>query len=131
VTYLALNADVKAANVDPLMHFDQFGWREGRVPSFAFDAAAYFNANPDVAAAQVDPLAHFLANGAQEGRQPTELLTLATSKGFDTSTISRTIPTWRRRMSIRCSTLIPLAGRKAATRTRSSTSRAISRPTRT
>jgi len=124
-----VNQDVKG--VDPLRHFDTIGWTQGRQPAPSFDATAYLKANPDIAAAHVDPLAHFLANGAQEGRQPTELLTLATSKGFDTSTISRTIPTWRRRMSIRCSTLIPLAGRKAATRTRSSTSRAISRPTRT
>jgi hypothetical protein len=31
--YLAQNPDVKAANVDPLLHFDQYGWKEDRDPS--------------------------------------------------------------------------------------------------
>jgi hypothetical protein len=68
VGYLANYADVDAANVNPLLHYDQFGWREGRDPSVAFDTTAYLAAYPDVAAADINPLTHFLRFGADEGR---------------------------------------------------------------
>jgi hypothetical protein len=67
--YLAANPDVAAAGVDPLAHYEQFGWREGRDPSPDFDVGAYLAANPDVAAAGVEPLQHYLTVGIQEGRQ--------------------------------------------------------------
>ena len=56
--YLAANPDVAAAGVNPLRHYLQFGYQEGRVP-FAptelvaqngFDFVYYLNHNPDVAA---------------------------------------------------------------------------------
>ena len=68
-TYLSLNPSVKALGVDPLLQFDQGGWKVSD-PSIAFDNQKYLAANPDVKAAGVDPLAHFLQYGAQEGRQP-------------------------------------------------------------
>ena len=43
---------MKAAGVDPLTHFDQSGWKEGRAPSIDFDPAAYLAANPDVKTAE-------------------------------------------------------------------------------
>jgi hypothetical protein len=81
-TYLSLNPGVRAAAIDPLVQFDQGGWRSSD-PSIAFDVNAYLNANPDVRAAGVDPLAHFLANGAQEGRSPIAPSVLLASNGFD------------------------------------------------
>ena len=33
VGYLASNADVKAAGINPLDHYWQYGWKEGRDPS--------------------------------------------------------------------------------------------------
>jgi len=66
--YLAQNPDVKAAGVDPLTHFEQHGWHEGRDPSLLFSAAQYLAANPDVRAAGVDPLLHYVQNGQGEGR---------------------------------------------------------------
>jgi hypothetical protein len=66
--YLAVNPDVAAAGIDPLVHYDQFGWREGRDPSAQFDTEAYLEANPDVAAAGINPLTHFLQYGRFEGR---------------------------------------------------------------
>jgi len=81
-TYLSLNPAVKAAGVDPLVQFDQGGWKNSD-PSIAFDNNAYLNANPDVKAAQADPLEHFLANGAQEGRQPIAPTELLSANGFD------------------------------------------------
>jgi hypothetical protein len=81
-TYLSLNPGVKAAGVDPVVQFDQGGWKTSD-PSIYFDNNAYLNANPDVKAAGLDPLAHFLANGAEEGRQPIAPAVLLAANGFD------------------------------------------------
>jgi autotransporter-associated beta strand protein len=81
-TYLSLSPSVKAAGVDPLVQFDQGGWKTSD-PSISFDIAAYLKANPDVAAAGVDPLAQFLQYGESEGRQPIAPLTLVAPNGFD------------------------------------------------
>jgi serralysin len=59
---------VAAAGVDPLLHYETFGWKEGRDPSAQFDTLKYLAANPDVAAAHVNPLDHFLQFGIREGR---------------------------------------------------------------
>ena len=66
--YLATYADVKAAGVNPLDHFHQSGWHEGRDPSVNFDTTDYLANYPDIAAANIDPLAHFLRLGIHEGR---------------------------------------------------------------
>ena len=66
--YLRQNPDVAAAGMDPLAHFEQYGWREGRAPSLVFDDAKYLSANPDVNAAGVDPLLHYIQFGHDEGR---------------------------------------------------------------
>jgi hypothetical protein len=70
-------------NGDPLLQYEQFGWKTGEVPSLNFDPAAYLKANPDVAAAHVDPLQHLLAAGYQEGRQPAAPTKLIAPNGFD------------------------------------------------
>jgi serralysin len=59
---------VAAAGVNPLEHYEQFGFKEGRNPSAFFHANDYLDANPDVAAAHVNPLDHFLQYGIYEGR---------------------------------------------------------------
>ena len=59
--YLAHNPDVAAAGVDPLAHFDTFGWHEGRNPNAFFDTAGYLAHYADVAAAGVNPLQHYEA----------------------------------------------------------------------
>jgi serralysin len=59
---------VKNAGVNPLDHYHDFGWHEGRDPSVNFDTTDYLGHYPDVAAAQTDPLVHFLRFGAFEGR---------------------------------------------------------------
>ena len=43
--------DVAAAGVNPLDHYNMFGWHEGRDPSLDFDTTSYLAANPDVKAA--------------------------------------------------------------------------------
>ena len=65
--------DVAAAGADPLAHFLDYGWREGRDPGPLFDTDWYLNAYRDVAAAGVNPVAHFVAHGAAELRRPNPL----------------------------------------------------------
>ena len=64
--YLANNEDVKKAKVDPIKHYLQFGWKEGRNPSAKFDGNEYLNKRPDVRAAGVCPLIHYLKFGKDE-----------------------------------------------------------------
>ena len=64
------NPDVAAAGVDPLQHFNQRGWHEGRNPNAFFDTSGYLAAYADVGAAGVNPLDHYHAFGWAEGRDP-------------------------------------------------------------
>ena len=66
--YLQHNPDVKAAAIDPLLHYEQYGWKEGRDPSAQFSTSKYLAANADVKAAGLDPLVHYEQHGIQEGR---------------------------------------------------------------
>jgi hypothetical protein len=68
--YLLGNPDVRAAGLDPLMHFCRNGWREGRKPNRYFDPAWYLDQHPDVRAACMNPLLHYLRHGDREGRRP-------------------------------------------------------------
>jgi len=68
VFYLSSWPDVAEAGVDPLEHFLEAGWREGRDPSPDFCSAEYLEANPDLAATGVNPFLHWLAVGQAEGR---------------------------------------------------------------
>ena len=68
--YLAHYADVAASGMDPLKHWQTFGWREGRNPDAVFDTNWYLDHNPDVRAAGIDPLRHYEMSGAREGRDP-------------------------------------------------------------
>jgi hypothetical protein len=69
--YLAANADVRAAGINPFEHFLEYGAREGRAVDQSgrrFDPSAYASQNADVIAAGMDPLLHFTTYGAAEGR---------------------------------------------------------------
>jgi hypothetical protein len=68
--YQAHNPDVLQAGVDPVAHFNIFGWHEGRDPSGFFDTSAYLNANPDARASGVNPLDHYDQIGWRAGRDP-------------------------------------------------------------
>ncbi len=70
--YLETYPDVETAKMDPLVHYLDFGWREGRKPSERFDGDVYFELNPDVKAAQINPLLHYEIYGAKEGRKFTK-----------------------------------------------------------
>lgn len=67
--YLATYPDVAAAGADPLSHFFDLGWREGRDPSSHFATSAYLKANADVARSGINPLIHYVEFGRSEGRE--------------------------------------------------------------
>ena len=67
--YLRNNADVREAELDPLRHYIDHGWREGRNPSPLFDGRFYATANDDVALGGVTPFYHYLTVGRGEGRR--------------------------------------------------------------
>ncbi len=68
--YRATYPDVAVANLDPVRHYFDNGFREGRNPNLYFDTNWYASSNPDVAAAGLNPFLHYLLYGAREGRRP-------------------------------------------------------------
>lgn len=66
--YITAYPDIAEAGVDPVEHYLQHGWLEGRNPSLAFSTRFYLENYPDVAAAQVNPFYHYLTAGKTEGR---------------------------------------------------------------
>jgi O-antigen biosynthesis protein len=68
--YLSQNPDVAKARADPLTHYFEHGWREGRNPHPLFDSTYYLEQNPDVTATGENPFLHFMRHGAKEGRNP-------------------------------------------------------------
>jgi hypothetical protein len=68
--YVAQYSDILQAGVDPIAHYNFFGWHEGRDPNEFFDTSAYLQANPDVRASGVNPLDHYDQIGWRQGRDP-------------------------------------------------------------
>ncbi len=66
--YLAENPDVSGSGVDPVTHFLESGWLEGRDPAPWFSVSDYQELNPDVAASGMHPFVHYLQAGRREGR---------------------------------------------------------------
>lgn len=67
--YLARNADVQAAGVDPARHFLSWGGADRRDPGPRFSSGAYLDLHPDVASSGANPLVHFLKTGWSEQRE--------------------------------------------------------------
>jgi lipopolysaccharide biosynthesis protein len=66
--YLERYPDVRAAGVDPALHYVAQGAAGYRDPGPCFDAAWYLAYYSDVAASGANPLVHYLRHGAKEGR---------------------------------------------------------------
>lgn len=67
--YLNTYPDVSSARVDPILHFLEHGWKEGRNPSKIFSVANYLQNNPDVQVDGINPLIHYALHGIREGRR--------------------------------------------------------------
>lgn len=67
--YRAVYPDIVDAELDPVRHYAESGWREGRDPAPWFSTRAYAAAHPDVMKAGWNPLHHFLVQGRREGRE--------------------------------------------------------------
>jgi GT2 family glycosyltransferase len=70
--YLVNNPDVRRADIDPLWHYVNFGWKEGRNPSASFSVNYYLNKYSDVNAANINPLIHYIRYGRREQRNSTD-----------------------------------------------------------
>ncbi len=68
VFYTTKYPDVVEAGFEPLEHYLQFGWREGRNPSPDFSTDYYLGANPDITDADTHPFIHYVTRGKAEGR---------------------------------------------------------------
>jgi O-antigen biosynthesis protein len=71
--YLQQYPNVRAAGVNPILHYLRHGAGEGCDPNPLFDSDWYLEQNPDIRAAGVNPLLHYLQHGAGEGRDPNPL----------------------------------------------------------
>jgi hypothetical protein len=67
--YLITYADIRKTDLNPIMHFVKYGWKEGRNPSASFDTSFYLTNNADVRQAQINPLVHYIRFGKREGRR--------------------------------------------------------------
>lgn len=66
--YLATYDDVRAAGVDPALHYLIHGPAEGRDPGPHFVTRHYLKLYPDVRKAGINPLIHYLTAGWDERR---------------------------------------------------------------
>jgi hypothetical protein len=68
--YLSENPDVRDSELEPLVHFCRYGWREDRRPNQYFEPGWYLEHYPDVRAVDMNPLLHYVRYGDHEGRRP-------------------------------------------------------------
>ena len=64
--YLQENPDVAKAKVNPILHYLQFGWKEGRNPSPLFNTNDYISFRPDIVQTDICPLVHYELFGKRE-----------------------------------------------------------------
>jgi 4-hydroxybenzoate polyprenyltransferase len=67
VWYLAAYPDVAAAGHDPVSHYLDHGWREGRDPRRDFSTRGYLEIRQDVALSGLNPFVHYLRHGGPRG----------------------------------------------------------------
>ena len=67
--YLNSNPDVKAAGIDPVVHYVRFGSKEGRDPSPFFSETGYKGENVDVGTDGLSSVEHYEQYGRREGRR--------------------------------------------------------------
>ncbi|MDH3346552.1 MAG: glycosyltransferase [Desulfobulbaceae bacterium] len=73
VYYLAENPDLRGASIDPLIHYLENGWAEGRNPNALFATVWYLEAYQEVLKAEINPLYHYISSGWREGKNPSPM----------------------------------------------------------
>lgn len=68
--YRSVYPDVARAGVDPVRHYLETGWREGRDPNLWFSTSLYLAQQPAVAAEGICPILHYVQRGAAAGAEP-------------------------------------------------------------
>lgn len=68
--YLAMYPDIQPVPQDPLHHYCERGWLEGRDPSDMFSTEAYLATYQDIGESGLNPLWHYVVAGAGENRSP-------------------------------------------------------------
>ena len=82
--YYSQYHDVWNVHLDAEVHFNTFGWHEGRNPDAFFSTVLYLSADPDVKASGVNPLTQYDTVGWTLGRDPSIL--------FDTDAYLKAYP---------------------------------------
>jgi hypothetical protein len=67
--YRAVYRELDRPGVDPVRHYLEQGWREGRDPAPWFSVRRYLRRHPDIVRSGVEPLTHYLRHGSREGRE--------------------------------------------------------------
>jgi hypothetical protein len=68
--YIKRNPDVVLRGMDPVVHWMEVGWREGRDPGPRFDCADYIATHPEIIAQDIDPLTHAITHGTAPQHAP-------------------------------------------------------------
>ena len=76
--YLKMYPDVAESKMDPVKHYLEHGWKEGRNPSGDFNSQIYLQLNSDVKEENINPLVHYETYGIAEGR----MISLSDEKKF-------------------------------------------------
>ena len=58
--YLKHYEDIRKLDIDPIKHYLDYGWKEGRNPSDRFDTNFYLESYPDIKNNGMNPLVHFI-----------------------------------------------------------------------
>ncbi|MBP1118732.1 MULTISPECIES: rhamnan synthesis F family protein [Pseudomonas] len=66
--YRSNHRDLKNLNIDFALHYFNYGWRQGKSPSFGFSGDMYLAAYPDVKTIDMNPLLHYETYGKKEKR---------------------------------------------------------------
>lgn len=67
--YLETYKDIAEAGIDPFEHYMNYGWKEMRDPSPAFNTSYYLLEHKDVSNSNINPLKHYALWGRNENRK--------------------------------------------------------------
>ncbi|WP_255120012.1 glycosyltransferase [Synechococcus sp. Cruz CV-v-12] len=68
--YCSILTDHQTATMDPIQHYCEVGWRQGRNPSTDFDTNFYLSTYTEIRDAGLNPFWHYVVAGASELRHP-------------------------------------------------------------